>query len=402
MRIGLITARRLVIQAQGLDGAWDLPPGKAGVLAALERLGYVQIDTIAVVQRAHHHTLWARCPDYAPEMLHQLLAEDRRVFEYWTHAASYLPMSHYRYYLPRMHAHANGRHTWYCTREAKETVTHVLGRIRNEGPLGSADFKAPEGRKQGPWWDWKPAKRALEMLFSMGKLMVAERRNFHRIYDLTERVLPPGLDTSMPTEAELAAFRMRQRLTAHGMVRAGEQNWRFRGSDADAAVLQDMLDRGEAMTVRVAGLDGQEYHVLADALERARKRRRRKPLHILSPFDNLVIWRRRVAQLFGFNYKLECYTPAAKRKHGYFCLPILWGESFAGRLDAKADRKAKTLLCRSLILEPGVKDWDGLLPPLAARLWGFAAFNGCEAVEVERTCPAKFAAPLRRALKELT
>jgi len=308
-------------------------------------------------------------------------------------------MSHYRHYLPRMRAHANGHHTWYCTREAQELVEHVLGRIRAEGALCSADFKAPDDRNRGPWWDWKPAKRAMEMLFSMGKLMVSERRNFHRLYDLAERVLPERLDTSVPSDAELAEFRMRQRLSAQGLVRSGEQNWRFRESDADGAVLAAMADAGEIVTVRVGGLDGQDYYVLADALDRAKKRSRRKPLHILSPFDNLVIWRSRVARLFGFDYKLECYTPEAKRKHGYFCLPVLWGDRFVGRIDPKADRKKRTLILRSVILEDGVDEWDALLPPLAEKLHAFAAFNGCDDVKVEKARPAEFAAPLRRALK---
>jgi len=402
MRIALSTARRLAMQAQGLDGSWDVPPGKDGVLAVLERLGYVQIDTIAVVQRAHHHTFWTRCPDYTPALLDELLAEDRGVFEYWTHAASYVPMSHYRHYLPRMRAHENGRHAWYCTREAVEMVEHVLDRIRSEGPLGSADFKTPGERGRGPWWDWKPAKRAMEMLFSMGKLMVGERRHFHRIYDLPERVLPRDLDTSMPTEAELGAFGARRGLAALGIANAGEIAWGFGHHAAVGAALQDMVDRGEAVGVNVTGLDEEPRYALADALARAKKRNRRKPLHILSPFDSFVIRRRRVAQLFGFHYKIECYTPAPKRKHGYFCLPVLWGDTFVARIDAKADRKKRTLLLRNVILEPDVEDWDALLPPLAEKLAAFARFNECDRIKVERTRPAKFAAPLRRALKAVT
>ena len=201
MRISLPKARRLAIHAQGLGGRWKLPKGKEGAAQAVERLGYVQVDTIAVVQRAHHHTLWARCPDYTPAMLGELQAKDRRVFEYWANAASYVPMADYRYYVPRMRAAATRHSAWYLSDEGRKLRDHVRDRIRAEGPLGSADFKAPEGRKRGSWWDWKPAKQALEWLFDMGELMVTQRRHFHRIYDLTERVLPSCIDTAPPSPA---------------------------------------------------------------------------------------------------------------------------------------------------------------------------------------------------------
>ena len=171
------TARKLAIGCQGLDAPWKLPKGKEGVAQVIERLGYVQIDTIAVVQRAHHHTLWSRRWDYTPQMLHELQAQDRRVFEWWGHAASYLPMCDYRYYLPRMRAFAERQKTRDWLGQNAQLVGDVVDRIRDEGPLGSSDFSAPEG-KRGSWWDWKPAKRALETLFNTGEMMVTERRNF--------------------------------------------------------------------------------------------------------------------------------------------------------------------------------------------------------------------------------
>ena len=199
MKIAVGTSRKLALRAQGLKGRWPpLPGGAKGVEHVIKRLGYVQIDTIAVVQRAHHHTLWARFPNYSPVMLHELQTVKRRVFEYWIHAACYLPMSDYRYYMPRMHSVSKRQTNWFYTDEGRSITDHVLGRIRNEGPLGAADFKATGTRKRGSWWDWKPAKQALEMLFDMGKLMVTERRNFHRIYDLTERILPSETDTTPP------------------------------------------------------------------------------------------------------------------------------------------------------------------------------------------------------------
>ncbi|MBA7698532.1 hypothetical protein ES703_107210 [subsurface metagenome] len=192
-KISSALARRLPLHSQLLDGRTKLPKGKEGIAQAIEKLGYVQIDTIAVINRAHHHTLWTRRPDYSPAMLDELQAKDRRVFEYWGHAASYLPMKDYRYYIPRMRAFPWGDGWIKRMHERhKDVMKDVLERITKEGPLGSADFKAPDGKKRGAWWDWKPAKTALELLMWRGDLMVTERRNFQRIYDLTERVLPGG------------------------------------------------------------------------------------------------------------------------------------------------------------------------------------------------------------------
>ena len=393
-------ARRLAIQSQGLDGRWRLPKGKEGAAQAVERLGYVQLDTIAVVERAHHHTIWARCPDYTPQALHELLAVDRRVFEYWANAASYVPMADYRYYVPRMRGAANRRHAWYLSAEGRQIREHVVERIRNEGPLGSADFKAPEGRKRGSWWDWKPAKQALEWLFDMGELMIAERRHFHRIYDLTERVLPPGVDTAPPPPDEVARFIVRRVLGTWGVAPAGEIRWGWHRHAGRGEAMAELVAAGEVTPVRIRGMDEEWYaltHALGAATRRASATRR---LHILSPFDSLVIRRRHLARLFGFHCKLECYTPAAKRRWGYFCLPILWGETFVGRLDAKADRKAKTLVIRKLLFEPGFADLDGVLEPLAAKLRAFAAFNGCDRVVIEAAEPRKARAPLTRTLKD--
>jgi uncharacterized protein YcaQ len=397
MRISRPQARRLAIACQGLDERWRLPKGKEGAAQAVERLGYVQLDTIAVVERAHHHTLWSRCPDYAPAMLHELQAADRRVFEYWAKAACYLPMRDYRFYLPRMRAVAASKGGWYYTREARKITKHVLDRIRAEGPLGSAGFKAPEGKKRGSWWDWTPAKRALEWLFDAGELMVTERRHFHRIYDLTERVLPSGVDTTPATPDEVARFIVRRVLARTGFARAEAIRWGWRRPSTVDAAIEELVASGEITQVSVAGLAGDHY-ALASTLERAGRRSRRKRLHILSPFDGLVMDRRRVQALFGFECKLECYLPAAKRRWGYFCLPLLWGDEFVGRLDPKADRKAKALIVRKLIFEPGFTDCDAVLPPLADKLRAFAALNGCDRVVVEQAAPRKAIAPLKREL----
>jgi uncharacterized protein YcaQ len=401
MRISLSTARRLAIGAQGLDGQWRLPKGKEGVARAVERLGYVQIDTIAVVRRAHHHTLWCRRQDYQPGMLHDLQAKDRQVFEYWCPAASYLPMADYRYYLPTMRGIASAPKTRAWLADHAKLVDDVVKRIRREGPLASADFAAPEGRTRGPWWDWKPAKQALERLFSMGELMIAERRNFQRVYDLTERVLPSDADTEEASDQERARFVVERALGGRGVASLNEMRWAWIADRAAvSAALADMLESGDVTAVEIRGLDGGPHYALTKALEGAAARTRgRRHLHILSPFDSLVANRRRLRALFDFDCKLECYFPEAKRRYGYFCLPILWGDRFVGRLDPKADRKQKTLTVRKLMLERDFKDYEPLLPALAEKLRAFAAFNECERVVVEETEPRKLRAPLTRALR---
>jgi uncharacterized protein YcaQ len=342
-------------------------------------------------------------------MLHALQSGERRVFEYWRRAASYLPMSDYRYYVSAMRAFAARRRTRDWLAGNRKLVREVLRRIRREGPLGSSDFEAPDGRKRGPWWDWKPAKRALETLFSMGELMVAERRNFQRMYDLTERVLPPGVATTPPGPDEVARFAVRRALAAQGVASRGEIRWARDDAKRIDRALEVLVAEGEVVRVEVRGLDGsgragsedtgEAHFALAKAL-RSSSRSRAAPsaLHILSPFDNMVMDRRRLARLFGFECKLECYFPAAKRKHGYFCLPLLWGEEFVGRIDPKAERAERRLRVKRLAFEPGFRGTAEVLPALAAKLAEFAAFNGCERVVVDETRPRKVRAHMRREL----
>ena len=398
VRISAATARSLALRSQGLDTNWGLPSGKEGVARAIERLGYVQVDTIAVVQRAHHHTLWTRCPDYAPDMLHDLQARDRSVFEYWTHAASYVPTRDYRYYMRRMHAYAEGPRKRDRLDEIPAVVEDVLARIRAEGPLGSADFKAPDGFQRGTWWSWKPAKRALEALFSSGVLMVSERRNFQRLYDLRERVLPPETNTTLPDSDEQARFGVRQGLAAHGVSTLFDIRRGRAGRNERREAIRELVSSGEVMPVEIDGVEG-EYYALAGAITGAMTREAGPPqLHILSPFDNAVIWRERVNRLFSFDYRLECYTPAGKRRYGYFALPVLWGERFVARLDAKADRKTGTLQVRRLTFEPQLDAEETLLSALADKLWSFATFNGCSDIVLESVDPQSVEQPVSLAV----
>lgn len=405
----------MVLDAQLLNGKSKLPKAKEGVAQTIEKLGYIQIDTIAVIERVHHHTLWSRRADYKPEMLHELQVKDRRVFEYWGHAMSYLPMSDYRYYLPKMCNFENPKSKWaqFSLEKCSYLMQPVLERIRQEGPLSSKDFKPLPGTKQGNWWDWKPAKVALEMLLWKGDLMITERRNFQKVYDLTERVLPENIDTSIPTNDEIGQFLVRRALSAYGVAQEKEicnflQPQADRDSDIQAASsddisksLHDFIDTGEVVPLKITGDNNANYYALSETISKSARFRKIRPrVFILSPFDNLIIQRQRIKNLFGFEYALECYVPAARRKFGYFTLPILWGENFVGRLDSKADRKKETFIVRKLALEPDLKTMDEFILFFANKLAEFARFNQCEKVKLEKVTPVKIKVNLERLLRK--
>ena len=383
-KLSIDQARGIVIQSQLLGGPNPLA-GKEGIAQVIEHLGYVQIDTIAVVERAHHHTLWTRCPDYQPSFLHDLVAIDRRIFEYWAHAIAFLPMSDYRFYIPRMKRHRTSNRAWLGEWKQKHghVLDRVLNRIRKEGALTSKDFVRPPGTKRGTWWDWKPTKRALEILFWQGLLMISERKNFQKVYDLTERVLPSGTDTTSPTEEELGRFHVRRALGGLGAAQEREIRDAFHivNRSLIAKTLEEMQQSKEVISVSIEGLTD-AYYALTETLERDES-----PLsntaYILSPFDNLTIQRNRIERLFGFKYTIECYLPEAKRKYGYFVLPILWRDKIIGRLDSKADRKTKTFIAKKLWFEPGFQAFDEALPAFADTLAWFARFNGCDTIEFD-------------------
>jgi uncharacterized protein YcaQ len=390
-------ARRLMIQAQGLDGR-RASLGEEGAEGIIARIGHVQIDTISVVQRAHHHIFWARDHGYRPEALDNLL-KSRRAYEYWRHAACYLPMQDYRFSLPRMKRSRDASRSkgWLSDEQNRATAEGVLERIREEGPLGSADFDAPDGKKRGTWWDWKPAKVALETLFTNGDLMVAERRKFQRLYDLAERVLPADADVRDPSDEEILRFETDRALRTLGLLRPEDMP---RGIQVEKtrALLEEKTGFGEVVPLEIEGWEGETHYALAEGLNGLGNSTEEETF-ILSPFDNLVLNRGRLKRFFDFEYRLECYVPAEKRRHGYFSLPILHGDRFVGRLDAKAERKARTLILRRLTFEPGCDD-ERLLPGLAKALHAFVTFNDCERFRIETVEPESLQAPLAAALKE--
>lgn len=377
--LSIAAARRMILHSQLLDGP-IVPFGGKGAAACLLHLGYVQIDSISVLQRAHHHTLWTRVPDYHPNMLHDLQIAGH-VFEYWAHAMSYVPMVDYRYYLPRIEWFNTPTHYWFKQRQElyERYTVDVLERLRQEGPLSSADFERQPGDKTGPWFEHKAAKGALELLFWRGDIMVKERRHFQKIYDLTERILPGDIDTTFPTEHEWGTFFVRRALRALGIAR--EKDIFNYIETTDNAVLsrclQELVEDGTVIKIHVDEVRDACY-LLADRLDISPKTQISNNLYILSPFDNLAISRDRLKNFFNFDYTLECYTPPAKRQFGYFALPILYGDTFIGKMDARAARKDRTLVINNLAVDYDEKD---VLIALAHKLADLAQFNQCTQIQ---------------------
>ncbi|WDE10704.1 winged helix-turn-helix domain-containing protein [Thalassomonas haliotis] len=394
----LARLRRLALATQGLLQAQPYGRGLAGARKAINHIGYVQIDTISVVERAHHHVLHSRVPNFKPAMTNQLLL-DGDIFEYWAHAAAFLPIADFRFSLPYKHAIKSGQTHWHKTRD-KKLMGELLARIRSDGPIRSRDIETNTTKGAG-WWDWKPAKKALEQLYMEGDLMVSSREGFQKVYDLTERVLPSQVNVQMPTMEEFAAYMLEQQLRCHGFASLKGLTYLRRNAALRKAVknlVNEKLAQGSLEQVKVGS--GEIFILATGALERALPRLNNRML-ILSPFDNSVIQRERLKTLFQYDYQIECYLPAAKRQYGYFCLPLLYRNEFIGRIDCKAHRKISHLEIKSLYLEQEHLDEDAVIAAFVDAITKFCHFQNCDSVSLTKAEPKQLTEPLRSALKPL-
>ncbi len=379
-------ARKLALSQQGLLSAKPkFGRGKSATLRAIEHLGYIQIDAISVIQRAHHHTLWSRVPGYEPRFLNSMLAKDCSIFEYWSHATAFLPIKDYRFSLPVMHSMSTKAKHWYQVDPSYKL--QVLEKIKKEGPLYARDFETPKSQP-GAMWNWKPAKQALHELFMEGSIAVKSRDSFHRLYDISERVIP-ALHTQTQTPPSISEYiwhRCRQAIQAHGVTSVSEIRYqRFISGKEVQSVLTDKIEQGLVIPVKI-GDSNKEYFSFPEYLDNIPARVIRQ-LHFLSPFDNAVIQRKRAQELFDFDYQTEIYYPIDKRIYGYFSLPVLYGTEFIGRMDPKAHRDRKVLEIRNLALDPHVKSSDKLLNALKSKLNQFASFNECHEFTITKSTP---------------
>lgn len=379
--IDLAAARTLHLAAQGLLTPPRRKANKDDVLNAIRRMAQLQIDTIHVVARSPYLVVFSRIGPYAPQWLDEHLAEGR-LFEYWSHEACFVPIEDYG--LMRHRMLDPSRMGWkyaadWHKRHAKD-IDRLLAHVRENGPVRAADFAREAGRGNG-WWDWKPEKRHLEVLFTLGHLMVAERRNFHRVYDVAERVLPGWSDArDLPPADAVQQTLVARTCRALGVARADWVADYYRlARRRYTAELHALADRGEALPVRVEGWKEDVFVPveLAPVLEEAAQGRLRSTVTtLLSPFDPVVWDRKRAAALFDFDYAIECYTPAAKRKYGYFCLPILHRGRLVGRVDAKAHRAQGVFELKSIHFEPGVRVGSTMLGDLRRALARCAQWHG--------------------------
>ena len=372
--------RRMALASQGLIGSAPFGRGLSGAVKAIEHLGYIQLDSISVIERAHNHIWHSRVPNFKPEQSNQLL-ERATVFEYWAHAAAYLPMDEYRYYLADKAAVRAGTLRKGYPRD-RQLMAQVLKRIADEGPLASKDLEDRRTKSNG-WWDWKPAKKAVEALYLEGDLMICSRAGFQKTYDLTERILPIDVDTTLPSLPERASHMLDQQLRCHGLVSAVGATYGRRDPELRAAMKAELAQRlSTGALTQVTLPNHSEYFLEPRQLDRPMPRLDNK-LKILSPFDNAVIQRKRLIDLFGFDYQLECYVPAPKRKYGYLALPLLYKGAFVGRMDCKAHRTEKVLEVKGVFFEEG-QDTREVNVALEKALADFARFQGCESVSKRR------------------
>jgi uncharacterized protein len=394
----LARLRRLALAAQGLLQAQPYGRGLVGARKAINHIGYVQIDTISVVERAHHHALYARVPEFKPAMTNQMLL-DRDIFEYWAHAAAFLPIADFRFSLPYKHAIKSGQTHWYKTRD-QPLMDELLARIRADGPIRSRDVETNTTKRTG-WWDWKPAKKALEQLYMEGDLMVSDREGFQKTYDLTDRVLPSYVNTQMPSTDEFAAHIVEQQLRCHGLVSLKGLTYQRRNPElrqAVKALVNERLREGTFEQVQVSS--GEVFILETGVLERSLPALKHRML-ILSPFDNSVIQRDRLKALFQFDYQIECYLPEAKRQYGYFCLPLLYRDEFIGRIDCKAHRKISQLEIKSLHFGQHNFDQDLVITAFVEAITQFCHFQNCDSVSLTKAHPSHLTQCLRSALESL-
>jgi uncharacterized protein YcaQ len=386
-------ARILLMRAQGLldDPARRATP--ATVSKVIERLGFVQLDSINIVDRAHHLTLASRLEAYRPQHLTRLLEGKRSLFEHFTHDCSAIPTLFFPHWKPRFEGYrARWRDRgWVKSRMGDDpdgVIAHVLDRIHREGPLMSKNFEHDRKGKSAAWWGWKPQKTALEYLWLSGTLSIAGRRNFHKVYDLTERVFPDLQAAPTPSFDEHLEWACTSALERLGVATPGEiaRFWQAVRPDLTTKWCRKAEAEGRITAVHVAAEDSSRLRK-AYALPDYQQSLRRAPaapegIRLLSPFDPVIRDRRRLRRLFDFDYRFEAFVPAPQRRWGYYVLPLLEGERFVGRLDAKHHRHRETFEVKTLYWEPRVRAGKQRLRRLQEALAVLAKRIGARSIEL--------------------
>jgi len=418
--VSLAAVRALFLQRQHLARPRASGLTERRLTRFVEDVGGIQMDSINVLDRAHYLTVWSRFGPYDRARLDRLVYKRRLLFEYWAHAACLVPTTMLPWWRRAMLDY-RVRHTgWsdWLQRNAR-VLRAVEAAVRANGPMGNADFYArrPVGGRKG-WWDWKPSQHALHYLWMTGAVTVHSRRHFHKRFDLMERAFPDADDNDVVSSEAFTRWHLERSLHALGAATDADLG-RYLSfprllPGARRAVLRSMIERGEIAEIAVEESPGRWLALARDLPALARAERRRSTSRgttLLTPFDSLLWHRERVTRLFGFDYRIEVYTPGPQRVHGYYTLPLLHHGQLIGRLDAKAHRAERTLEIRHAHFEPWFAnarkppagadrlDRDEALAGLAETVASLATFVAADQVKVRRVTPHRLRAPLARLLR---
>jgi uncharacterized protein len=337
-------ARRIWLRAQRLDTSAPFGEGAQATADAVAHLGYVQIDTINVIERCHHHILYSRIPAYRRADLKQAQSVDKSVFEYWTHALSYVPSKDFRFFSPLMKEHRREGHKWFASVTAADT-RKVMRLLRRDGALTIRDIDDDVLiEKEHLWQSRKPSKRALQLAFYTGAVTISERNGMLKTYELMERHFGWDRPPKPATASEATAYLLDRALRSQGVVSLDSIcHLNAPSKPAIRKLIEARARRGELVPVALEGAGKQEHWAPPEVLESAEEG---TPglVHILSPFDPLIIQRKRTELFFGYGHKFEAYVPKEKRQFGYFALPVLDGDDIVAAIDLKTDRQNKKLL----------------------------------------------------------
>jgi len=374
-------ARRIFMARQGLSAQPARALSKADLLELIHDLGFVQVDSISTVERAHNQIIFSRNQTFKRDHLRQLLEEDRALFEHWTHDAAIIPCGFYPYWKHRF-ARKEGpmRERWakWHGEDFDKAFDETYARFAEGGAILARDVKEAD-HKSGGWWEWHPSKTALEFFWHTGKLAISARQNFQKIYDLTERVIPAHHREAEVSHAEFVDWACRSALERLGFATHGEiaAFWAIVSPEEAKAWVEANRDALEEVEIECVG--GKPRASLAfPGLSPDPEDWPEPParVRVLSPFDPLIRDRNRAERLFGFRYRIEVFVPEPKREYGYYVFPLLEGDQLIGRIDMKADRKASVLNVTRLWLEPKIRASAGRLQKLDAELQRIARFAG--------------------------
>ena len=379
-------ARRIFLAKQGLSAPPNRALTKAGLLDLIHDLGFVQVDSIQTVERAHHQILFSRNQTYRREHLTALLEKDGSLFEQWTHDASILPSAFFKYwkhkFLDEEKAIIERWRKW-RGEGFEASFEETFERVVKNGAILARDMKA-DGHVSGGWWNWHPNKTALEYFWRTGKFAIAGRSNFQKIYDLVERVIPAEFHEPEVSYEEFVDWACRSALTRLGFATHGEiaAFWDLLSPDEAKAWVNAHRDELTEVLIEPAlGGKPRPSWAVPDLLTSMQDYPDAPPrVRVLSPFDPMIRDRNRTERLFGFFYRIEVFVPEPKREYGYYVFPLLEGDKLIGRIDMKADRKGGSLDVKRLWLEPGVRPSAGRIEKLLAELDRLAKFTGVEQV----------------------